>query len=361
MTARSVPAVQAGAAGTRYIAGVEYAVLTGFRPLLLDLILPPAESGGPGSGGPASGGPGRPVPVVAWLHGGGWQQGSRRSAGPAFAGWSPTVFERIAAAGLAVAAIDYRLSGEARWPAQLADVLAALDWLRREGPELGLDPGRLALMGESAGGHLAAVAALTDTARTDGAVTDGALPDGAVTDGAVTDGALADGTLTEGIVTDGTSKNAAPGALAGALRAVVDWYGPADLRTMASEVGPAPAADPAAPDSRESRLLGAPLPTVPDIAADASPVTHIHPAAPPFLLLHGTADRLVPVLQSTGFAAALREAGVPVQLELIAGAGHMWLAAGPGVTHRVFGLSLDFLCQHLLDGGRSGPPGGGVS
>ena len=308
MTARSVPAIQACAAGTRYIAGVEYAVLTGFRPLLLDLILPPAESGGPGSGGP-----GRPVPVVAWLHGGGWQQGSRRSAGPAFAGWSPTVFERIAAAGLAVAAIDYRLSGEARWPAQLADVLAAIDWLRREGPELGLDPGRLALMGESAGGQLAAVAALTDT------------------------------------------------ACAGAVRAVVDWYGPADLRTMASQLGPAPATDPAAPDSRESRLLGSPLPTVPDIAADASPVTHIHSAAPPFLLLHGTADRLIPALQSTGFAAALREAGVPVQLELIPGAGHMWLAAGPGVTHRVFGLSLDFLCQHLLDGGSSGPPGDGVS
>jgi hypothetical protein len=50
-----------------------------------------------------------------------------------------------------------------------------------------------------------------------------------------------------------------------------------------------------------------------------------------------------------------------VQLELIAGAGHMWLAAGPGVTHRVFGLSLDFLCQHLLHGGSSGPPGDGVS
>ncbi len=308
MTARSVPAVQAGAAGTRYVAGVEYAVLTGFRPLLLDLILPPAASGGPGSDGP-----GRPVPVVVWLHGGGWQQGSRRSAGPAFAGWSPTVFERIAAAGLAVAAIDYRLSGEARWPAQLADVLAALDWLRREGPELGLDPGRLALMGESAGGQLAAVAALTDS------------------------------------------------AFAGAVRAVVDWYGPADLRTMASQLGPAPAADPAASDSRESRLVGAPLPTVPDIAADASPVTHIHSAAPPFLLLHGTADRLIPVLQSTGFAAALREARVPVRLELIADAGHMWLAAGPGVTHRVFGLSLDFLCEHLLDGGSSGPPRDGVS
>jgi acetyl esterase/lipase len=95
-----------------------------------------------------------------FLHGGGWRLGSRRSAGPAFAGASPSPFERFARAGLAVASVEYRLSGEALWPARLHDAKAAVRWLRTRSAELAVDAGRIAAWGESAGGHLAALLGL---------------------------------------------------------------------------------------------------------------------------------------------------------------------------------------------------------
>lgn len=283
-----IPPEQAGELGTRHRTGVEYATLVGFRPLLLDLVLPPRT--------------GAAAPVVVFLHGGGWQAGSRRSAGPGFAALSPTPFVRLAAAGYAVAAVDYRLSAEAVWPAQLQDVAAALRWLGRDGPGLGLDPARLVLWGESAGGHLAALA---------------------------------------GLLARHPDRGGAP------VAAVVDWYGPADLRTMAAQLGPGAATDPDALDSRESRLLGAALPTVPELAADASPVTHVTADAPPFLLVHGTADRLVPYAQSVDLAAALRRCGVPVRLEPVEGADHMWLGPDPDAPARVLDLTLQFLREHV--------------
>ena len=109
------------------LSGVAYAAVPGVRPLELDLYLPPAAT--------------RPTPVVIFLHGGGWRMGSRRSLGPAYAGVSPDPFEQVAAAGIAVASVDYRLSGEDRWPAQLHDAKAAVRWLRARGAEVGDRPG----------------------------------------------------------------------------------------------------------------------------------------------------------------------------------------------------------------------------
>src|SRR4051812_2613946 len=117
----------------------------GFRPLTLDLFRPSAPAG--------------PVPLVLWIHGGAWRFGTNKRESPQLA--YGRIGERILAAGYALARATYRLSGEAIFPAQLHDVKAAIRWLRHHAAGLGLDPGRFAVWGESAGGHLASLAALT--------------------------------------------------------------------------------------------------------------------------------------------------------------------------------------------------------
>jgi acetyl esterase/lipase len=258
------PAHEAGG-GVAVLAGVPYAALPGARPLELDLYLPAA----------------RPAPVVVFVHGGGWRLGSRHSAGPSYPG--TTAFEAVARAGVAVASVDHRLSGEALWPAQLHDVKAAVRWLRARAGELGVDPERVYAWGESAGGHLASLLGLT----------------------------AGDPGLEGEVGVTGPSS---------AVAAVAAWYPPTDLPALPGDLG----TDPAAADSREAQLLGAPVATVPDRAAQASPVTHASPGAPPFLLLHGRADRLVPCVQSERLRDALQDAGVPVGLTTYDGADHMW-------------------------------------
>ena len=276
--------------GLRVLHGVPYAALPGSRPLELDLYLPPAGDD--------------PVPVVVFLHGGGWAVGSRRAVGPAYADRSPTPFERIAAGGIAVASIDYRLSGEAVFPAQLHDAKAAVRWLRVRADELGIDPDRIAAWGESAGGHLAALLGLT----------------GSELEGEV------------GIV--GPSS---------AVSAVVGWYTPTNLATIAEGIG----ADPARPDSREAQLVGAPLPSVPDLVAQASPVSHVHAGAPPFLLLHGRDDRAVPFSQSEELRDRLEQAGNAVGFGSYDGADHMWRGSETAAADAL-DRTIAFLRAHLL-------------
>ncbi|GAA4805696.1 hypothetical protein GCM10023200_48940 [Actinomycetospora chlora] len=272
-------AVHAG--GVALWRAVEYATVPGYRPLLLDLHRP-ADAPAP--------------PLVVFLHGGGWRAGSRASFGPMYRGWQPSPFARLAAAGIAVASLDYRLSGEALFPAPLDDVAAGLRWLREHADDVDVDASRIVLWGESAGGHLAALLGLAD-------------PD---------------------------------------VRAVVDWYGPADLTTLVEDAaaGGISAVDPAAPDSREALLLGATAAAEPDRAWRASPVAHVHPAAPPFLLRHGTADVLVPARQSQRLAAALESAGAPVQLDLVPGADHLWRGS-PAAATEAFDDALAFAGEHL--------------
>jgi acetyl esterase/lipase len=209
-----------------------------------------------------------------------------------------SLFEAFVAAGLAVATVDYRHALEAPFPAQLHDVKAAVRWLRARADELGVDGERVAAWGESSGGHLAALLGLTGD----------------------------DPALEGDVGVTGPSS---------AVDAVVAWYAPSDVAAVATDTG----ADPLDPASREAQLLGGPPPERPDAAAQASPLTHVRPGVPPFLLLHGAADRLVPCVQSERLYAALLEAGADVELDVYEDADHMWLgsteAAGAAVERTV--------------------------
>jgi acetyl esterase/lipase len=291
--AQPLPRALPGAGGTRLLPGVPYAAIPGIRPLELDLVLPPES-------------PER-VPLVVFLHGGGWRVGSRNSAGPAYAGASPTPFERLAQAGIAVASVDYRLSGEATWPAQVHDAKAAVRWLRARADEIGIDPDRIAAWGESAGGHLAELLGLT----------------------------IGDAGLEGDVGIPGPSS---------AVSTVVAWYSPSDVAAVATDLGQ----DPADPGTREALLLGAPPAGVPEVAAQASPITHVSAGAPPFLLLHGEADRFIPPVQSVRLHTALVEAGAHAELLLYEEADHMWMGS-PEAAAEALTRTVGFLREQLIE------------
>lgn len=249
------------------------------KPLLLDLYLPQGAE--------------RPFPLIIWLHGGGWKHGDRRLA--------PDLSRYFAERGLAMASIDYRLSDEATFPAQIHDVKAAIRWLRGNAAQFGFDGERIGLWGSSAGGHLAAIAALAG---------DGVLE------------------------ADDWEAN----DVSAAVQAVVDGYGPTDFLQMDAQRQPLPPEkeDPesvrvppdkrtADADSFESLLVGAPIEERPDLVQAASPLTYARPAAPPFLILHGLSDTAVPAQQSVLLYEVLIAHGNDVTLYLVEGLGHGFL------------------------------------
>src|SRR2546425_1613101 len=135
-TLDTLPSPVKDEAGISTYSDVEVGITVGFRPVRMDIMIPAAAL---------------PVPVVMFIHGGAFLFGSRRH-GPV----SQPVWRSLLQRGLAVAAVEYRLSGEARFPACLHDVKAAVRWLRRFGPAIGLRPDAVGSWGESAGAHLAA-------------------------------------------------------------------------------------------------------------------------------------------------------------------------------------------------------------
>lgn len=224
-------------------------------------------------------GPG-PFPLVINIHGGGFREGDKGMLEPA-------ILEALRARGIAVATINYRLSGEARFPAAIEDAKAAVRFLRANAARYHLDPKRFIAFGQSAGGNLAALIGTTGNTQ--------------------------------------EFDNPALGnpGISAEVSAVIDWFGPHDFLLMdrqARKQGCPPDHD--AAESFESQYLGAPIATVPDKVKAANPITYIDAADPPFLLQVGSEDCLVPVGQTTILAEALKKAGVPVALDMFEGTGH---------------------------------------
>jgi acetyl esterase/lipase len=225
-----------------------------------------------------------PWPLIVAIHGGAFMWGNRAAELPHV----PTLLER----GYAVASVEYRLSGEAIFPAAVQDVKQATAYLRAHAAELNLDPSFFAAWGRSAGGHLAAMLGVTS------------------------------GQATE---FDGQGGNSS-------VQAVVDWYGPSDFLQMdaqflaqppTGDVPPVQNHD--EPRSPESRWIGGPIQELPADAARANPITYVTRAVippPPFFLAAGTSDHLVPHQQTLILADALRAHGTPVTLQILQDARH---------------------------------------
>jgi len=271
--------------------GVEYSNLNGFRPLLLDIYRQAAPAGG------------GPRPLVIYVHGGGWRHGDSRTTG-AFTNF-PRVLASLAARGYVVASIDYRLIGEARYPAAVRDVNSAIAYLKMHAGEWGIDPTRVVLWGASAGGYLVAMSATT----------------------------CGDPRFAPPLSTGRMSRREAAAAVASrvsdCVQAVVSWYGLFDLVPLAAGTGSSP------PITAVVRnFLGCGVSSCPELAGRASPLRRVRRGTPPMLLMAGTADTEVPTQQTVAMAAALRRVRAPVQMHLIDGANHGWIAHDPAATRR---------------------------
>ena len=255
--------------GVQVLRDLEY-VQGGHERNRLDLFLPEKAPG--------------PLPVILFVHGGGWQRGDKTN----------TPARLFATKGYAVAAINYRFSQHATFPAQIQDCKAAVRWLRANAKKYGLDADHIGAWGGSAGGHL--VALLGTTA--------------------------------------GVKEFEGPGGNAdqsSRVQAVVDWFGPTDFLTVGAK------------DTR-SKLLGGDPQTIQEKARKASPMTYVSKDAAPFLIMHGDQDNTVPIAQSETFAAALKKAGADVTFVTLKGGKH-----GGALFTNAESMKLieDFLDKHL--------------
>jgi acetyl esterase/lipase len=259
-------------AGTRQLRNLDYAQ-PGGTPLRLDLFVPPSD---------------RPLPLIIWIHGGGWMEGNKDEEVEAL----PLVWH-----GFAVASVDYRLTDRAIFPAQIHDVKAAVRFLRANAAKFGLDPDRFGVWGESAGGHLAALLGTTS----------------------------ANGELEGAEGVTGVSSR---------VQAVFDWYGESDLLQRNETVA----------HITDTKLLGGPVRLNREKARLASPITYVTKDAPPFLIVHGDKDDNVDVAQSLLLDRALRRVKAPVQLIVVKGGPH---GGDDYFTGEMFGEVIRFFERHV--------------
>jgi alpha-L-fucosidase 2 len=226
-----------------------------------------------------------PFPVAILVHGGGWSRGDK--GGSSTPGDSADItpwFAPLTEAKFTWFSINYRLAPQNRWPACLEDVQTAIRWVKAHATDYKGDPGRIVLFGHSAGGHLVCLAATLAGEDTRVQAVVGFAP-----------------------VTDHEQDLVQRGGLSTSLQGLLN---------QPKEVTP------------ESRAM----------LHAMSPINHVKPGLPPFLLLHGDADKSVPYPQSLNFIAKLKENGVPCELITVKGAPHgllLWEAADPSYREKM--------------------------
>ena len=244
--------------GVKVARDVEYACVGG-KSLKMDIYSPENLTG--------------PAPAVVYFHGGGWRRGDKRQQ----------TGVPLAPRGYVVASINYRLSQEAIFPAQIEDCKAAVRFLRAKAKEYSIDPDRIGVWGDSAGGHLSALMG--------------------------TSGGVAE---LEGKVGDHPGQSSR-------VQAVCVYFGPIDFIAIMSQKSDIKRGSAEAP---ESQLLGGPTLEHQELAIKACPLTYVTKDDPPFLIVHGEKDPRVPREQAEALRDALKGVGVEATLHLVEGAGH---------------------------------------
>jgi acetyl esterase/lipase len=240
------------------------------EPLLLDILRPDPP-------------PSTPIPAVVWIHGGGWEAGDK------WVDLSESLGPLLVRGGFVSVSINYRLSDRALFPAQIHDAKAAIRWLRANAANLGVDPQRIGVWGHSAGGHLSALLG-----------TSGDLPE------------------LEG-------ESGSP-EYSSRVQAVVPVSPPTDFLAIP------PGWTHEEPRRATTKLVGGRLEERPDLVRMANPITHIRPGAPPFLIIHGEADEVVPVEQAELLADALERSGAEATFLRLPRADHALAAPELGIT-----------------------------
>ncbi|WP_157102412.1 alpha/beta hydrolase [Sphingobium sp. TCM1] len=264
--------------GVKVSTDISFSTIPGYRPITLDLYRPKGDG---------------PWPLVIYVHGGGWMAGHTRQSG-AFSDFT-AVLADLSARGYVVASLEYRLSGEAPFPAAIDDVRSGIRFLKANASSYGIDAKHVAIWGGSAGGQLAALAAL-DCGHAPGGEDKSNIGENDCVQGAV------------------------------------GWYGVYDFATMPQS------AIPRAENTYLDCIKGA---CPPERIAAASPASHVDAKDPPMLLIHGTEDKTVPATQSQELAAKLKSAHIPVTLEIISGVGHSWIGADAAATRAASLRALD--------------------
>lgn len=221
-------------------------------------------------------------PLLVWIHGGAYMGGDKAE--------NHAVWAELVKDGYAVATINYRLSGDAKWPAQITDCKAAIRYLRAHAKVYNIAPDRIAAWGSSAGGHLAALVGTSGTAKK----------------------------LDVGEYLDQSS----------AVSCAVDMFGPIDFEKMPQFTSP---------ESPEARMWRKATSQALDLAREACPITYLSKDTPPILIFHGDADGVVNISQSQLFDAALKKAGAPGEFIALPGVGHthevVWMKERERIMH----------------------------
>ncbi|MCE5238946.1 alpha/beta hydrolase [bacterium] len=246
--------------------------------------------------------PSVPMPVVVWVHGGAWRAGSYKGAGQLIG---------LARQGYFCASIEYRLSQEAIFPAQIEDCKGALRFLRAHAQEYRLNPDKIGVWGGSAGGHLVALLG---------------------TSGGVKE--------LEGDVGGNLEQSSA-------VQCVVDFFGPSDMTTMIADRGARILVDQATGLTPEEALIGGKTEEHLEVAKAASPVTYVDKSDPPFLIVHGEVDKTVPIKQSERLDEALRAAGVDCTFIRVKNGGHGFGPNCDPSAQQINQMVMEFLNKHL--------------